>query len=531
MTPSTPNPDAAAIDATEVIAALDRVLGSSQFSRSTRSRGFLVYVVTQTLAGRGDRLHERTVARGALGRGADFDGRNDASVRVRSGLEEYYATDGADDPVRLILPRGSYVPVFERHVAPLPAVMTVPGVAVATLAWSGDDPAPLVARSLTDTLVQYLARYPDIRVVGPVSAATDRPVGPVAGDVSTVLVGHVSLRESTARLTARLLDAESGAVLWTADDVVTRADLARFDAEERWSRQIASALGDATGVVVRREMRRDRPAGTAPELAARLAFYSYVDRGTQSSIEQAIPLVDAALESGARTPQLLSMRAALANACAAYGTGDKGEELDRATRLAREALTLDGTCTHAHLVLGSAARDRQQWSVAIEHAETAVSLSPFHPSYLVGAGITLCGSGEWQRGSALIREAHGLHPGLSGHTHAWLAMTHLVEADYPRALAEASLLPSEDGYVWGPLYRAMALAALGYEDQSREEAARVAAMRPDVAVDLRGYLVSRMLLTDDQLTRLVALFPREARPGSSPGPCDQVRVRRWAKGR
>ena len=41
-------------------------------------------------------------------------------------------------------------------------------------------------------------------------------------------------------------------------------------------------------------------------------------------------------------------------------------------------------------------------------------------------------------------------------------MAHLVEEDYARALSEASLLPAEDGYLWGPLYRGMALSALGY---------------------------------------------------------------------
>ena len=106
-------------------------------------------------------------------------------------------------------------------------------------------------------------------------------------------------------------DARSGEVLWTTDEVVDIADLASFETEERWSREIASRLGDATGLVVRQEMRSDRPRGTEPELAARLAFYSYVDRGTASSITEAIPLLDAALDSGHRTAALLAMRAAL----------------------------------------------------------------------------------------------------------------------------------------------------------------------------------------------------------------------------
>jgi hypothetical protein len=156
-------------------------------------------------------------------------------------------------------------------------------------------------------------------------------------------------------------------------------------------------------------------------------------------------------------------------------------------------------------VLGAVARDRRLWHLAVAHAESAVELAPYQPSYLVGAGITLSGAGEWDRGSALIREAHRLHPGLSGHTHAWLAMGHLVQMDYARALAEASLLPAADGYVWGPLYRAMALSGLGHPEQAQGEAARARAIRPDILADLGGYLGGRMRLTESQLTRLVAL--------------------------
>lgn len=321
-----------------------------------------------------------------------------------------------------------------------------------------------------------------------------------------MLTGHVTVRDGRLMLMARLVDSETGEVLWTTDEVVDLADLAGFETEERWSREIASRLGDATGLVVRQEMRRVHAPVTEPELAARLAFYSYVDRGTATSITEAITLVDAALDSGHRTATLLAMRAALANAVHIYGMGDKEVELQRAETLAREALTLDGENVHAHLVLGSVARDRGHWQVAIAHAERAAELAPYRPSYLIGAGITLSGAGEWRRGCDLIRTAHRLHPGLSGHTHAWLAMGHLVEADYARALAEASLLPAEDGYVWGPLYRAMALSGLGHRDEALAEAAKVRAMRPDVLDDLGGYLSGRMRLTDAQRTRLAALL-------------------------
>src|SRR5450759_2399874 len=49
--------------------------------------------------------------------GPDYDPRVDSTVRIEAGklrsrLEEYYRSDGKDDPIVIDLPKGSYVPVF-----------------------------------------------------------------------------------------------------------------------------------------------------------------------------------------------------------------------------------------------------------------------------------------------------------------------------------------------------------------------------------------------------------------------------------
>ncbi len=496
----------------EVIDALERVLDSPQFRRSPRAGGFLAYVVTETLAGRGERLSERTVARRAMQRSANFDGKNDASVRVqatrvRQSLADYYSADGAGDPMRIVLPRGSYIPVFERSEAAASDVARVPGVVVVALTASSEDPAEMFARTMSESLVQSLAAHTHIRVVGPIEATGNAQRSAAAGAVSSILMGRVSVRNERLLLAVRLLEAESGEVMWSTEEAVALGELTRLDVAEQWSREIASKVGDPSGQVIRQQVERKSPGVTEPELAARLAFYSHLYRETMASLTEAITLVDVALDAGIRTAPLLAMRGALANSASVYDSADTEVELDRSESLAREALALDGNNAHAHLVLSWPTLARGHRAVAFEHVETAVRLAPYQPFYLVAAGIALSAGGEWQRGSELIREAHRLNPGMSALTHAWLAVADLVEEDYERALAEASLLPSEDGYVWGPLLRAMALAGLGYLDQSQAEAARARDIGPEVMADLHGHLGGMMRLTDEQLTRLVALVP------------------------
>jgi len=96
---------------------LERILGSSEFIGSDRTRRFLRYVVEETLAGRGDRIKAYSVAVAAFDRDESFDPQTDPIVRIEAGrlrrsLERYYLVVGATDPVRIQIPRGAYVPNF-----------------------------------------------------------------------------------------------------------------------------------------------------------------------------------------------------------------------------------------------------------------------------------------------------------------------------------------------------------------------------------------------------------------------------------
>jgi Tol biopolymer transport system component len=109
----------APVDRSDVEAHLDRLLASETFRAADRSRRLLRFIVVETLEGRADRLKDYTLGAEGLGRGDDFDPRTDPIARVeasrlRTRLDVYYATEGAGEPVRILLPKGGYVPRFER---------------------------------------------------------------------------------------------------------------------------------------------------------------------------------------------------------------------------------------------------------------------------------------------------------------------------------------------------------------------------------------------------------------------------------
>ena len=129
---------------------LDRIVGSSMFANADRMTSFLRFVVERALAGEGDQLKEYVVGVAVFGRTDDYDPRLDSIVRVearrlRTKLDEYYAGDGRDDAVAIRIPRGSYVPVFERREAVPVASPIVPTDTKPTIARRNWLPLSLVA--------------------------------------------------------------------------------------------------------------------------------------------------------------------------------------------------------------------------------------------------------------------------------------------------------------------------------------------------------------------------------------------------
>ncbi len=101
----------------DVRAQLERILNGESFRASQRRREMLRFIVEETLAGRGDRMKGVAVAMSVFGRDETFDQQSDPVVRLearrlRSDLDSYYVDAGSDDPVRITIPKGGYVPHF-----------------------------------------------------------------------------------------------------------------------------------------------------------------------------------------------------------------------------------------------------------------------------------------------------------------------------------------------------------------------------------------------------------------------------------
>lgn len=93
---------------------VDKLVASKTLHGSESLCRLLQYLANHAIEHAGSSLKEYQIATELYGRPADFDPQIDSMVRVRAGrlrvkLAEYYASEGASDPLILDLPKGSYL--------------------------------------------------------------------------------------------------------------------------------------------------------------------------------------------------------------------------------------------------------------------------------------------------------------------------------------------------------------------------------------------------------------------------------------
>lgn len=135
--------------------ALERVLASRTFSRSDQLRNFLQYICRAEFDGRSQEINEYVLGVNVLGRRPDFNPTEESCVRsrayeLRHKLDLYYQSETPDDPVKIEVQKGGYIPRFERREFALSAQEAFPAAPMAV-----QDQPSLGAKSRTVPLAAF----------------------------------------------------------------------------------------------------------------------------------------------------------------------------------------------------------------------------------------------------------------------------------------------------------------------------------------------------------------------------------------
>jgi len=96
------------------------ILASELFKKSHRLTSFLKFICDQYSLGNAASINEQRIGTEVFGRPISYHVGEDSIVRsqarfLRQRLEEYFAAEGSQERFILHIPKGSYVPAFERR--------------------------------------------------------------------------------------------------------------------------------------------------------------------------------------------------------------------------------------------------------------------------------------------------------------------------------------------------------------------------------------------------------------------------------
>jgi serine/threonine-protein kinase len=356
---ATPSPE-------EVRAQVDRILASRFFSRSERLCRFLRFCVEHTLEEKGGQLKEQLVGVEVFDRKGDYDPRTDPIVRVeamrlRSKLKAYYGSSGRSDCVTVELPKGAYVPAFRTRIVGAPArpqpasLETSEERSIAVLPFTNltaDTPGDYFSDGLIEELIHLLTRIPRLRVVAWNSMSQmrgrDQDLAGIRQQlkVGTVLRGSIRRTEDRVRVTAQLIDAESGAYLWS----------------EAYDRQLENVVAIqeemARAIVDTLQLSLAPRAGGLSRTASNLECHTFCLQGrfhgnkrTPEGLRQSTLCFEQAVAADESCSDAHTGLADAYSLMADYGLADANDVIPKARVAAEKALRLDPQSSGAHASL------------------------------------------------------------------------------------------------------------------------------------------------------------------------------------
>jgi serine/threonine-protein kinase len=391
------------------------------------------------------------------------------AARLRKRLARYYETDGSADKVRIGLPVGTYVPVFQREFAespidpvePLPVphrrwwpyaavalgCITVaflaawritygsPGLSVAVLPFvnaSGDPANQYFVDGLADEITDSLARVKTLRVIARSSVSQFkgktvdiRETGRLL-NVTHMLEGSVERSADRIKVIAHLERVSDGSVIWSNTYERKASDLYAVQSE------LAAGIGGALKLAVGARANTHVPNGEAHD------FYIKGLYDLQTTTPESITKAELDFRQAvAKDPEYARAYAGLASAKydqnIAHGASPQtADELKEVQRLMENALELDPELSSAHAMLGLLAMQYDRDWVRAERELQLAMAGPPSPAANYTYAFFLLFHGRFAEADKHLARTVEIDP-FSVQTKSNLALARQVEGRFREA--------------------------------------------------------------------------------------------------
>lgn len=484
-------------DAEKIQKQLQRILASQEFQATDRQREFLQFVITETIAGRVQEIKGYTVATQVFGRKEDFDQATDPIVSIqanalRRALERYYLVAGQQDPVRIDIPKGTYVPTFceqigvesdrtsssnkgseTRFEGSWPTVLIRPFQNL-----TGDPELNYLAIGLSTELAMEITRYQDIRVL----MYDPEAHGKRASDIVArfVIDGSVRKDRTGIKVAVHLVDTTTNTQIWGdmhRSDLET-ANLIAF--QEEIAQVIAAKVAGEFGIISKNLSIESKniPPSDLKTYEAILRYYEFEMVFSGDAFLHALQALKVASVKEPECGLVWAMLGRLYALNYSLELMNLVTPLKEAIGFCEKGVYLNPDNQRVRILLAFARLFSNEIPAGLAEAERALALNPNSLLLMDIIGYLFTFFGDWERGPALIRKAIKLNPYYNISAHYALWMDWVRQEKYQQAYLE-TLNFRRTMLFWDPLIKAATFGLLGRYEEGRQAVKNLLTLKPD----------------------------------------------------
>ena len=474
---------------------LQKILNSPEFQATKSQREFFQFVVSEALAGRSHEIKGYTVATRVFGRKADFDPNLDPIVsiqanKLRRALERYYLVAGQIDPVRIEIPKGSYVPKFiEKAVVESEAALSDaaseidiedswPSILILPFKNLTGNPAKdFLGIGFATELAIEVARFQEINVLYPFEGQIEAAS---AGKSRFVLDGNIYEDSTKIKISVHLTDMKTGKQIW-GDSHLSDIDAKKFLAfQEKVAQVIAAKIAGELGVIPKVMFieSKNKPPSELKTYEAILRFYEYDQTLSSESFKRAMLALKQAASIEPDCGHVWSLLARLYANIYTLDLPGFENPLEKAVEYAEKGVRINPTNQRAVAILALVRFYSNELTSALEEANRALRLNPNSLFVLDGLAYIMILAGGWERGTALARESMRINPCYRPVVHYALWVDCLRQKNYERAYLETMGF-RRPAVFWYPLAKAATLGLLGRYEEGEKFVKKLLELKPD----------------------------------------------------
>jgi adenylate cyclase len=381
------------------------------------------------------------------------------------------------------------VPLAEEPTLKLPDKPSIAVLAFDNL--SGDPKQEYFSDGITEQIITGLSKMPHLFVIArnssfafkgkPVSV---QEVGRKLG-VRYVMEGSVWKQGDRVRVTAQLIDAQTGGHVWSEQYDRDSKDV--FAIQDEVTLAIMRAMrvqltdGEQAALWQRKVLTTNREAFEKYLQGRKYVYQATAGANAKArQLEEEVIALDPRFALGYATLSLTHLVDAI------YGwSKDPNESARKAYELANKALSLDDSLDFPHSLLGGLYAHMREYDKAIAEAEKAVELNPNGDQAMAWLGYILNYAGRPEEAIIVIEKAMRLNPIPVAWYYQILGTAYRLTNQYDRAIAslEKGLrIQPEHAICLIELVAAYSLA--GRQDDARKTAAEFLRLNPKSSVEV-----------------------------------------------